>query len=698
MGNQHPNHIMTRPACTDGSNGETFGCVYFVRFRVKLRIDPNIPEWNASVHLQRPFYPIFGLLPRYQNERALQVIGESSMTVVKFERVHEIRPRLAEEFEPGVFIPRTPAIAEAYRWGQQLHAGQKRLSGEPYFETHCGWVGAFLDHLVQNEAWTIAGLLHDSVEDIGESPDQIRAHFPGPLGEEVAQIVDGVTKISHPRDGRSREMETLRKIAMFRNPGVFIVKLADKSHNLMTLQYMKEPKRTQKAIEAIRAYGKLAGIMNCYQWRRWIEDMAFPFAEPETFSFVKPKIDRDPRLQVDFINVMLEQLANIMKRLGVDGQVSIIVNGYWRAWQKLRQLARARRASLNSFAAVSDMVSFRMVVQQPDEKLCYLLLAEVNRFFGPNLDESQFNDYIAYPQNRYRALHTSAWMPGYGLVEIAIATEEMEGENLWGVVYALKNGKDIVSYRPVEILTPSGSARFLPEGSTVLDAVASIQQEYLLDKISAVQVNSAPANLSDPVQPGDVVQVVTGGQRITPSEEWLNYCNTSTARLLQSVLAIEALRRIAEAGRRQTRALISSKGLLALEDVRALEPDRWDNLLERLACANLEDLYAAIGGGAVRLEDLEHALEISGISKEVLGWTTINIIGNHQAHRPGALASLAGVVSQLGGNILRSENNTLADGGFELRLVVRYLPTGESLRLQQAFRDTGMDLRALEIV
>src|SRR5690606_16459722 len=137
-----------------------------------------------------------------------------------------------DEFAPGEFIPRTPAIAEAYAWGQELHKGQYRLSGEPYFETHCVWVAGFLDKLIGREAWTIAALLHDAVEDQGETLDAIRERFPGPLGEEVAYIVDGVTKISNPRDGRTREIETLRKLAQFRDPGVYLVKLADKSHNL----------------------------------------------------------------------------------------------------------------------------------------------------------------------------------------------------------------------------------------------------------------------------------------------------------------------------------------------------------------------------------------------------------------------------------------------------------------------------------
>ena len=620
--------------------------------------------------------------------------------MVSIHPIQDIRPHLADEFNPGEFVPRTPAIADAYRWGQELHAGQKRLSGEPYFETHCGWVGSFLDHLVANEAWTIAGLLHDAVEDSGESLERIRARFPGPLGIEVAHIVDGVTKLSNPRDGRSREMETLRKIAMFRDPGVFLVKLADKSHNLLTLKHMPPAKAAQKATEAIRAYGKLAGILNCHKWRCWIEDMAFPFAEPDTCATVKQAIDSDPRLQLAFIDPMMRQLAGLMEKSSIQGEVTILVNGYWQTWQKLRRMARARKAALNGFSHVNDLVSFRMVIDSEDKKLCYDLLGAVNTFFGPYLDNDRFDDFIAYPQNGYRAIQVTAWLPDYGAIEIAIVTREMEGENLWGVVYALQNGKsDSLSlYSPVEILTPSGGARFLRDGSTVLDAVASIQQEFLLDKISAVKVNDALARLSDRVKPGDIVEVITSGKRLIPSEEWLSYCNESTARLLRVVLATESLRRSAEKGRQIIRPILAEHGILALEDVQSLEVDRTDNLLEHLGCASLEDLYSAVGGGAIHLNDVNLALTEVGIVRGSLHWTTINLLAPVESNIPGVLAQLAGLVSHHDGNILRSVNNTLPDGGFSLRLVVSFPDEVTKTAIEQTLRSAGIAFQIFEIV
>ena len=343
--------------------------------------------------------------------------------MVSVKQISEIRPRIGTEFDPGVFHPRTAAIKHAYELGRELHGGQLRYSGESYFETHCVWVAGYIDKLVGNEAWTIAGLLHDTVEDQGETLDRIKAEFPGPLGEEVAFIVDGVTKISNPRDGRSREIETLRKMAQFRDPGVFLVKLADKSHNLLTLGHMPENKRRQKATEAIRAYGKLAGILNCYRWRCWIEDMAFPYAEPETYKLVRSQIDADPRLDVKFINTMMQQLGELMEKASIDGRIDLIVNGYWATWQKLRRMARARKTSMNTFRSINDLVSFRMVVSSSDATQCYELLPFVNRYLGSYLDQNSFDDYIACPQNRYRALQTTAWIPDKGAIEIAIATE-----------------------------------------------------------------------------------------------------------------------------------------------------------------------------------------------------------------------------------------------------------------------------------
>jgi (p)ppGpp synthase/HD superfamily hydrolase len=610
--------------------------------------------------------------------------------------ISEIRPLITDEFHVGPFVPRTESIQRAYDWGKQVHAGQKRLSGEPYFETHCAWVAAFVDNLVNIESWTIAALLHDTVEDQGETLDEIRALFPGELGGEVAHIIDGLTKISNPRDGSSREMETLRKIAMFRDPAVFVIKLADKSHNLMTLQYQPPAKQWAKANEAIRAYGKLAGILNCYRWRRWIEDMAFPYAEADSFPMVKSKIDADPRLNVNFIRYYLGELGNMMNAEGIDGSIKFTVNGYWQAWDKLQRMARSNRTSLDDFSAVNDIVSFRMLVKSKDEIDCYRLLARVNKYFQRNLDQDRFDDYIASPQNGYQALQVTAYLPGTGAIETAIATEDMEGENTWGVIYAINHNKDISRYRPVQILTSYGGTRFLEEGSTVLDGVASIQDFYL-DKIHKVLVNGEERHIYDNLNPGDVLEVVSSGPHKQPEPDWLNHCNPTTARLLRNVLARVNLKQASEKGQKIIHPILVSQGILDLNDVASLEPNRLESMLGLLACANLDDLYSAVGGGSIFVNEVENAMDLTGIKSSTLRWTSLQIRGNNSSNRPGALAYFAGLITEAGGNILRTVNTTSKNGDFHVRMVLKGLEDNQKDYLKKLFSESRFPLVEIEI-
>ncbi|HNY83915.1 MAG TPA: HD domain-containing protein [Anaerolineaceae bacterium] len=617
--------------------------------------------------------------------------------MVEIETINEIRPLLTGDFEVGEFVARTEAIARAWEWGKKVHGNQQRLSGEPYFETHCGWVGSFLDKLVNKEAWTIAGLLHDTIEDQGETLDEIRDLFPGPLGEEVAHIIDGVTKMSNPRDGSTREMETLRKIAMFRDPAVFLVKLADKSHNLMTLKYMPSAKQWQKATEAIRAYGKLAGILNCYRWRRWIEDMAFPYADPEAYNNVKGLIDTDPRLNLEFIRYYLAELGQLVDQEGVDGSVHFTVNGYWQAWDKLQRMARQRRSSLENFSAVNDIVSFRMLVNENDITACYRLLARVNRYFSKNLDQDRFDDYIASPQNGYRALQVTAYLPGAGAIEIAITTKEMEGENTWGVVHRIKNKQDISMYSPVQILTAYGGTRFLAEGATILDGVAAIQ-EFYLDKINKVLVNGEERHIYDTLNPGDVVEVVTTGTHIIPSPDWLNHCNVTTARRLRSVLATVGLKEASRRGRKMIHPILADRGIIALEDVSSLDASRVEAMLGLLACANLDDLYSAIGDRAIYLDEFTEALDLAGISRSALNWVTVEVSGANTSNRPGVLSYLAGLVYEAGANILRTVSTTSKEGAFTLRMVLGELNAESKQKVIDLFSQSRFPLEKVEIV
>lgn len=483
---------------------------------------------------------------------------------------------------------------------------------------------------------------------------------------------------------------------MFRDPAVFVIKLADKSHNLMTLQYQPPAKQWAKANEAIRAYGKLAGILNCYRWRRWIEDMAFPYAEADSFPMVKAKIDADPRLNINFIRYYLGELGNIMSSEGIDGSIKFTVNGYWQAWDKLQRMARSNRTSLDDFSAVNDIVSFRMLVNSKDEIDCYRLLARVNKYFQRSLDQDRFDDYIASPQNGYQALQVTAYLPGTGAIEVAIATEEMEGENTWGVIYAINHNKDISRYRPVQILTTYGGTRFLEEGSTVLDGVASIQDFYL-DKIHKVLVNGEERHIYDNLNPGDVLEVVSSGPHKQPEPDWLNHCNPTTARLLRNVLARVNLKQASEKGRRIIHPILVRQGVLDLNDVASLEPNRLESMLGLLACANLDDLYSAVGGGSIFVNEVENAMDLTGIKESTLRWTSLQIRGNNSSNRPGALAYFAGLITEAGGNILRTVNTTSKNGDFHVRMVLNGLENEQKDYLKKLFAESRFPLLEIEI-
>jgi (p)ppGpp synthase/HD superfamily hydrolase len=290
----------------------------------------------------------------------------------------------------------------------------------------------------------------------------------------------------------------------------------------------------------------------------------------------------------------------------------------------------------------------------------------------------------------------TAYLPGTGAVEVAIATESMEGENSWGVIYAINNNQDIRRYRPVQILTPFGGTRFLQEGSTVLDGVAAIQ-EFYLDKIHKVLVNGEERHLYDTLNPGDVVEVLSGEPHKTPEPDWLNHCNASTARMLRNVLAMVNLKAASRRGRDLIHNIISARGILDLDDVRALDPNRIEALLGLLACATLDNLYAAIGGGSISLEEFENALELVGISRTTLRWTSLRVEGPEATNRPGGLAFFAGLIWQVDGNILRTVSSTSKNGDFRLRMILSGIEDEQRQTLMDLFNASHFQISLLEI-
>jgi len=210
-------------------------------------------------------------------------------------------------------------------------------------------------------------------------------------------------------------------------------------------------------------------------------------------------------------------------------------------------------------------------------------------------------------------------------------------------------------------------------------------------------VNGEERHIYDNLNPGDVLEVVSSGPHKQPEPDWLNHCNPTTARLLRNVLARVNLKQASEKGRRIIHPILVRQGVLDLNDVASLEPNRLESMLGLLACANLDDLYSAVGGGSIFVNEVENAMDLTGIKESTLRWTSLQIRGNNSSNRPGALAYFAGLITEAGGNILRTVNTTSKNGDFHVRMVLNGLENEQKDYLKKLFAESRFPLLEIEI-
>jgi len=213
-----------------------------------------------------------------------------------------------------------------------------------------------------------------------------------------------------------------------------------------------------------------------------------------------------------------------------------------------------------------------------------------------------------------------------------------------------------------------------------------------------VLVNGEERHIYDTLNPGDVVEVVTTGTHIIPSPDWLNHCNVTTARRLRSVLATVGLKEASRRGRKMIHPILADRGIIALEDVSSLDASRVEAMLGLLACANLDDLYSAIGDRAIYLDEFTEALDLAGISRSALNWVTVEVSGANTSNRPGVLSYLAGLVYEAGANILRTVSTTSKEGAFTLRMVLGELNAESKQKVIDLFSQSRFPLEKVEIV
>ncbi|MGF1501570.1 MAG: RelA/SpoT family protein [Paracoccaceae bacterium] len=445
-------------------------------------------------------------------------------------------------------------LNRAYVFGARAHANQRRASGEPYFG-HPVEVAAILTDLRLDDATIVTALLHDTIEDTAATRDEIDRLF----GTEIAQLVDGVTKLTKLElsSTESAQAENFRKLllAMAKDVRVILVKLADRLHNMRTITHLPTEKRQRIARETMEIYAPLAGRMGMQSMREQLEDLAFEVLNPEARTSLMRRFVKLRRETGDIVPKIVEILDAVLADAGIAGRVKGREKRPYAIWRKMEE-------KQTSFSQLSDIYGFRLIVESEDD--CYRALGAVHRSW--RAVPGRFKDYVSGPKaNGYRSIHTTVYGPEGMRVEMQIRTEEMNDVAESGVAahWAYKDGarqenpfavdpfkwlRSLVARlekgdEPAEFLehvkldmftdqvfcfTPKGDVVGLPRGATAIDFAYAIHTN-VGDRCAAALVDGHRVPLWTRLRNGQQVEIVTAsGQR--PSPAWMEIAETGRAK------------------------------------------------------------------------------------------------------------------------------------------------------------------------
>jgi GTP diphosphokinase / guanosine-3',5'-bis(diphosphate) 3'-diphosphatase len=521
-------------------------------------------------------------------------------------------------------------IERAYEVAAHWHAGQKRLSGDPYI-THPLAVSTILAELGMNHETICAALLHDTVEDTPYTLAELRREF----GEDVATLVDGVTKLDKVKYGEAATAETVRKmvVAMSRDIRVLVIKLADRLHNMRTLRYLPREKQERKSREVLEIFAPLAHRlgMNTVKWE--LEDLAFATLYPKRYDEIARMVsERAPRRDV-FLQEVIDEVYADLRSAKVKARVTGRPKHYYSVYQKMI----ARNVS---FDEIYDLVGIRVLVDSVRD--CYAVLGTVHARWNPI--PGRFKDYIAMPKfNMYQSLHTTVIGPEGKPVELQIRTWGMHRRSEYGVAAHWKYKEETVprgrgggepdvgemawlrqlvdwqreTADPAEFLeslrfdlgaaevyvfTPRGEVIALPTGATPVDFAYAIHTEVGHRTIGA-RVNGRLVALESALDNGDTVEIFTSkAPDAAPSRDWLLFVKSARARnKIRHWFSKERREAAAEAGKTAI-ARTMRKQELPLQ--RLATADALKSIAAELRYPDVSALYAAVGEGHVSAQSV----------------------------------------------------------------------------------------------
>ncbi|HSU93224.1 MAG TPA: bifunctional (p)ppGpp synthetase/guanosine-3',5'-bis(diphosphate) 3'-pyrophosphohydrolase [Gemmatimonadaceae bacterium] len=445
-------------------------------------------------------------------------------------------------------------IARAFKFSERAHYGQKRSSGAPYLH-HCVEVAKILAELHLDSSTVACGLIHDVVEDTAVTVADVAAEF----GKEIAAIVDGVTKIGNIsfQSREERQVENYRKLllSIAKDVRVILIKLADRLHNMRTLDYLPEEKRRRIAQETMDLYAPLAHRFGMAQMRWELEDLSFKYIEPAEYKALAKLVAQKRDLREQLITQFSEPLDRELEHAGIkDVEVVGRPKHLWSIWKKMKSRDKP-------YEEIYDLMAVRVLVNSVPE--CYHALGVIHDGWTPL--QERIKDYIAQPKsNGYQSLHTTVFGPGRQLYEVQIRTREMHDTAEYGIAahwlykenrssadkaeqdmswlrqilefqLDAKNPDEFLEFlkldlyqKEIFVLTPTGDVIELPEGATPIDFAFAVHTEVGLH-CQGAKVNGRIAPLSRELRSSDTVEIVTS-PTARPSRDWLAHVRTGRAR------------------------------------------------------------------------------------------------------------------------------------------------------------------------
>ncbi|RJR30434.1 HD domain-containing protein [Candidatus Microgenomates bacterium] len=572
---------------------------------------------------------------------------------------------------PENFAPSSLRMTHALEMCKQAHCDQFRKSGEPFYYHPVAVAQIIKNELgIGDENMHIAALLHDAVEDNSNfSLEKIEEAF----GPEVRELVDGVTK-ADAQTVLEVDQKTIRKISdrSYLEPRVAILKLADRLHNMRTLEFMPKERQIQKSQETIVIFAPLAESLGVWEIKRELEDLSFKYLNPELYQEIEKVVDSDPRLNPEFLGNLKARLEILMRDNGVEGYISMRINGYWKLHNKREAAILSGKTSPDrGFFDINDLVSVRAIVA--DTSSCYNMVRLIHSdVFGALVDHQRYDEFMAHNvrYNGYSAIQTTLRFQE-GATEIAIATEEMEKFNRLGVVNMIANGETkLERYVQKAIFSPEGQVKFMPKTATAIDYAYAQNPTTAARALKAI-VNGQVCALATVISNGDVVEISMGPSRRAPNPDLLNYCLPHTQTIIREQLNLASIDALVESGRQIARQLLVPRGLLRLEDMREADIEA---LIFTNSSANMQEVYALIGRGAISESKLNDWLDEHQVDKSTLGRTTIELEGGDKS---GILLEVAKLVAEARGNIVKIDSVS-NNGYYKLHILIEGVSdTGE---------------------